>query len=241
MTYVFDYFNDRISDFVKKLAPINRGFLLKYYVQKNYYDILQVSPTASFEAIKKSYRALAKKFHPDAAGNENNTHLFFDIQLAYETLINPSLRQAYHYKHFTTPFSKDYAISTVQLQQQLEQLLLLLNQLPNNAVNYNLLQYQLQQLVHIKFLTTIVGEKNITLVNNYFTSALATVQFLPYSIAIEFYNVLEQMQMEKQLTINHFLATKRQHQYLFWWQRGKIVLAIVIAVCLCLTMYIIVE
>lgn len=41
-------------------------YLLKnLYMDKNYYDILQINRNASPEIIEKAYKTLAKKYHPD--------------------------------------------------------------------------------------------------------------------------------------------------------------------------------
>ncbi len=65
--------------------------------KNNYYDILDVSPTATYQEIKKAYRALAKKSHPDAVANptrEQQEH-FAKIASAYATLSNLEKRRAY--------------------------------------------------------------------------------------------------------------------------------------------------
>lgn len=56
---------------------------------KNYFDILGVSPEASDDEIKKAYRSLAMKHHPDRGGDQAK---FQDIQEAYDTLSNPQKR-----------------------------------------------------------------------------------------------------------------------------------------------------
>uniref|UniRef100_A0A7S0BEX3 J domain-containing protein n=1 Tax=Rhodosorus marinus TaxID=101924 RepID=A0A7S0BEX3_9RHOD len=38
--------------------------------QTKYYEVLEVEPEASMEAVKKSYRALAKEYHPDRRPND---------------------------------------------------------------------------------------------------------------------------------------------------------------------------
>ena len=58
----------------------------------DYYNILGVPKTASQDEIKKAYRKLASKHHPDKGGD---TAKFQEIQTAYETLSDPQKRQDY--------------------------------------------------------------------------------------------------------------------------------------------------
>ena len=54
---------------------------------KNPYDILGVDRNASNDDIKKAYRKLAKKYHPDKS--EGNEERFKEIADAYDTLTDP--------------------------------------------------------------------------------------------------------------------------------------------------------
>lgn len=63
---------------------------------KSYYDILQVSKHASEDQIKRSYRKLALKLHPDKnPGNEDATKQFAEITNAYEVLTDSEKRRIY--------------------------------------------------------------------------------------------------------------------------------------------------
>ncbi len=62
---------------------------------KDYYEILGVSRDANLAAIKKSYRQLAKKFHPDVSKQKNAEAKFKEIGEAYEVLKDPEKRKAY--------------------------------------------------------------------------------------------------------------------------------------------------
>jgi curved DNA-binding protein CbpA len=63
-----------------------------------FYDTLGVSPAASAGEISRSFRELAKIYHPDSTSNlseESRARIFAEITSAYETLKDPDKRAAY--------------------------------------------------------------------------------------------------------------------------------------------------
>jgi len=63
---------------------------------KDYYKILGVDKKASQQDVKKSYRKLARKYHPDVnPGNKDAEARFKEINEAYEVLSDPDKRQKY--------------------------------------------------------------------------------------------------------------------------------------------------
>lgn len=63
---------------------------------KTYYLVLGVDRNASQEDIKKAYRRLAKKYHPDVnPGNKEAEERFKEINEAYNTLGDETLKKAY--------------------------------------------------------------------------------------------------------------------------------------------------
>lgn len=64
----------------------------------NYYEILEVAPTASDDDIKHSFRRLVIKHHPDSSGSTNYKEEFYKIQEAYKFLSNQERRRRYDEK-----------------------------------------------------------------------------------------------------------------------------------------------
>ena len=66
--------------------------------QKDYYEILGISRDAAVEEIKKAYRQLALKFHPDRnPGDKEAEERFKEISEAYGVLIDPDKRKHYDF------------------------------------------------------------------------------------------------------------------------------------------------
>lgn len=66
---------------------------------KNYYKILEVAENATEQEIKKAYRRLAKKYHPDLNPDDQEAEQKFrEIAEAYETLSDENKRKNYDFQ-----------------------------------------------------------------------------------------------------------------------------------------------
>lgn len=77
------------------------GLLLLCFAQlaicaEDYYKLLGIDKQASEREIKRAYRVLSKKFHPDKnPGNDTAKQKFVEVAEAYEALSDPNLRKIY--------------------------------------------------------------------------------------------------------------------------------------------------
>ncbi len=61
---------------------------------RDYYDVLGVSPDAGADEIKRAYRQLARRYHPDISGDDRGA-VFLEVSRAFEVLRDPQRRRSY--------------------------------------------------------------------------------------------------------------------------------------------------
>lgn len=86
---------------------------------KTYYEILGLRQTATKDEIKKSYRTLAMKYHPDVnSGDVDSEKKFREINEAYETLKDDKKRAEYDNKLSQSQFSEKEKSNSKQSNKQ---------------------------------------------------------------------------------------------------------------------------
>ncbi|KDP45299.1 hypothetical protein JCGZ_15164 [Jatropha curcas] len=69
-----------------------------YVNTQSFYELLGISESGTISEIKKAYKQLARKYHPDVSPpdhTEEYTKMFIEVQEAYETLSDPKRRAIY--------------------------------------------------------------------------------------------------------------------------------------------------
>ena len=92
-------------------------------MEKNPYDVLGISKDASADEIKRAYRKLSKKYHPDLNHEAGAEEKFKEVNDAYEILSDPQKKaqfdQCILYTHRENPHSNGknflYMYSLVKL------------------------------------------------------------------------------------------------------------------------------
>lgn len=74
--------------------------------EKNYYKVLGISEDASQDEIKKAFRQLARKYHPDVNKDSNSEEKFKEINEAFQVLGNPEKKAQYD-QFGTSAFSQE--------------------------------------------------------------------------------------------------------------------------------------
>ncbi len=204
---------------------------------KDYYQVLNISSTASLEEIKKAYRKLALQYHPDTANDETfDEEKFREIQEAYTILSNTKKRQEYHYKRFNKAY-KAQVITPQIIVQQTGELAKLVAVLDPHRLDFDKLYYHVMQALNGSTVRVLQQLNNAALTAAVVQNILATTRFLQYRDAVQVHTLLLGLAANNETLIQQVNQQTKQQRLHFYWERYKLLLALLVAVLLCVVFY----
>ncbi|HWB23905.1 MAG TPA: J domain-containing protein [Chitinophagaceae bacterium] len=208
---------------------------------KDYYKILEVTPSAPAGEIKRSYRKLAMKYHPDRNhGDVITASVFGEIVEAYQVLSDPEKRQQYNYERFNT-FSagRDVypEISTGSLMNDITRLAKAVAASDPFRVNRDAVYFSLLQILSERNIIFIKEQDDIEFKEKLIEKILFCSKLLAPAHLQKITGALFTIAGEDttvQAGINSFLQSTRRRNA---WNSYKVIVVIVITLALCLLMF----
>ncbi len=210
---------------------------------KDYYEILHVHPKASHEEIKRSYRKLALKFHPDKTNNDHLASLHFkEIKEAYEILSNQRKREAYNYERFFRVVPPKNAADIQHISP--EWILKEATELRKNVqatdpfrINADGLLHQLKTLLSEYNLRILKHDNKIAINEKIISQLLIASKPLPEALFKETISLLNKVAGNENILLEKIQEEAKARKWRYLWQKYKIVVVVLLAIILCLLIY----
>lgn len=200
---------------------------------KNYYQILGVSCLADNEEIKKAYRDLARKYHPDISTDKNAAIILTEINQAYNVLSRPQKRKQYDLFHLDHDYNS--AIHFLDIQDIYQQIIILRKktvQLNKYRMDKDALFYELLPLLSNENINIINQSAEVTKKKNLSEEVLGINELLEYKHQKEIANMLLKINIDN----GHVYSFLKQQKTIHFFQQYKFLFAVIVAVVLILAL-----
>jgi molecular chaperone DnaJ len=210
---------------------------------KDYYEILEIPAGASGAMIKKAYRKLAMRYHPDKnVGNPYAAHHFQEILEAYEVLSNPVRRNEYHLKRWQYPEMGGMANESEALTPELllQEATKLANQVKGIDIfrmNSAALNTRLEQLLNDHHLTMLKENESAQTRIQIIQVLIPVASLLPFPPYQQIHRKLLEIAGDNPEPIELLQEDFRIKKQQFLWDKYKGFLMIIIALILCYLIY----
>jgi len=177
---------------------------LRFILQlKDYYKVLELPPSADPDDIKKAYRRLAHRYHPDKNGDDKYALIHFAaVKEAYETLINPKKKDQYlqqrWYAQSTGRFTTQEIITPVTILKQLLELERYASTLDIHRMDKHRLYDHIMMILSEEATQTLVVFGEIHMNEKIISLTLRCCRFLPTTLARPILNKLENIKASDQ-------------------------------------------
>lgn len=209
---------------------------------KDYYKVLGVAPTAGMHEIKKAYRRLAIKFHPDTnEGDTSNEMQFMEIKEAYEVLIDPAQREEYNYKRwYNRTIGKDFVYKPHTAHEILNECKKLNNYLSGINqfhIEYDGLNHHIHELLSDTNVNILQQSGELLVVNQVVKLMLHAANHLPFKYQPSITDKIKILAGDdKELNEKIEWHNKQQRQKALF-EKYKVAAVIIFTILICLIIY----
>jgi molecular chaperone DnaJ len=225
---------------IAALLPI---FAQIYMAPKDYYSILQLQPGASLDDIKKAYRQLAMRYHPDKLqGNTYAAAYFQEVREAYEVLSDPRKREEYHlqrnhWKSSGRSFANSNAITPAILLKEAKVLYEKVRQMDIFRMDLEGVQRQILQLVSDEVLAQLKSFGDGAAEEDTLHFLMEAAKPLPYSMVTEIAIQWGKLPHLSQAALQRIQAFLKERRRAHLKERFRTPLLMVVALLLCYLVY----
>jgi hypothetical protein len=211
----------------------------------DYYKLLGVLPSATTEEIKKAYRQLALKYHPDRNPGDKNSEAFFKrVTEAYSILSDPEERESYNWEFKKSQQSSDNQnqqqkrAEPKQEQQVTPQLILSSIQdirkrvigIDKNRINQSALYTALSELLSANNINFLISSDDSKTNKEIISEVMICCKRLAYPYVEKLSTKLAKLAGSDNDTIQKIFSFTKQQKYLSYWSRYKGVAIIVVVI-----------
>ena len=212
---------------------------------KDYYQLLEIPYTAREDEIKKAYRRLAMRYHPDKnTGNPFAVQHFREIQEAYDVLSNPVKRSEYHQLRWhnsgqTSRFASPVPPSAELIYQEAVKIKNYVRQLDVFRMNQEALATQLSQLLNERHLSILVDCGKPVLIRDLVDAILFSMHPLAFPYWKKLVPDLVRIAGTNNQLLQEIRTAEKNKQREFNWNRFQPWIILLIVTVICLLIYII--
>lgn len=209
---------------------------------KNYYKILELTHSASQHDIKKAFRQLAMKYHPDKNGDNKFAEAHFrEIQEAYQVLSDPNRRSAYNqsrwYRQSMRRETPSEIISPASILKKCRDLNRYISELDAFRINQQALHQYIMHLLSEKNLLLLIESKDNLFNTSVIDEFLKASQPLSYMYMRKVGDNLIRLAGDDYTAMETIYSCLKERRMQSYWQQYQPLIILIITLVLCWVIY----
>ncbi len=206
---------------------------------KDYYNILNISSSATSDEVKKAFRKLALMYHPDKTnGSTGSSERFSEIQEAYAVLSNSKKRSEYHYSRYReTARSKPIAETAEDVVTLTYELKKKIVQFDPFRIDRDLVYFELKDLLRPHNIRLLQENPDQTIMVSFTKLILECLTPLDFERIKELCHILEELNIGDHPSNQQVKDFLKNSYLLHSWNRYKVYVALLISGILCLEIF----